>query len=630
MSVQTSQEARRKNKPFNSSPTPPQEGQTQVVGPPVIDFPPASKRPCFMLYKVPFISGGAPYKAGVYWHCIQEETDQAGNISRVPIDLWILSVLEVKAIVRTGSGHEHSYLIEYIPHGETAPRHAVLSQAALLGRAEDALKTLRDIGVSVLRKNTKLIPAYLDAQHLRFSAEHPEDFWESVKTIGWHGEKTFVLPNEIIGVQSRVWFAGKGDVAEYSKRGTLIAWQTNVASPCRDNPYLLVGLSLAFAGTLLELLNIPGVAIHYHGDSTSGKTTVQRLSASVWGSPKFLLTWSGTVNGLESQAASRSCTLTALDESQLIDPKQLDNGIYLLLNGISKSRMNRDASAKAIVRWAPAIFSSGEHSTQANLTTKNTDHKAGQSVRMIDVPVTAKYGVFDALHNGCSAKEFAEKLEAAAAEDYGFAGPTFVEYLIKSRGVLALKERLAKVSAALSNGDSLSAQEGRVLRSFALIALAGELAIEVGILPWEPGSAQTGAKKLFETWRAAQPQSATSREHAQILKKICDFIEAHIDSRFSDINWTPSVNGYGTVDKERPVHNRAGYWEEIGGKKIVLFTSGGVREATQGFDFSRVLRALEEAGALYDTGSDGEKAKKRRLPGGGNAKLYHVDPEKLA
>ena len=78
------------------------------------------------------------------------------------------------------------------------------------------------------------------------------------------------------------------------------------------------------------------------------------------------------------------------------------------------------------------------------------------------------------------------------------------------------------------------------------------------------------------------------------------------------------------------MYNRAGYWEEIGNKKIVLFTSGGVREATQGFDFSRVLRALEEAGALYDTGSDGEKAKKRRLPGGGNAKLYHVDPEKLA
>jgi putative DNA primase/helicase len=141
---------------------------------------------------------------------------------------------------------------------------------------------------------------------------------------------------------------------------------------------------------------------------------------------------------------------------------------------------------------------------------------------------------------------------------------------------------------------------------------------------------QKGAKKLFDTWRASQPQSATSREHAQIVKKISDFIEAHIDSRFSNINWTPLVNSYGTVDKERTVHNRAGYWEEVEDKKIVLFSSGGLREATQGFDFGRVLRAIEEAGALYNTGSGGEKAKKRRLPGGGNAKLYHVDPEKLA
>jgi putative DNA primase/helicase len=391
----------------------------------------------------------------------------------------------------------------------------------------------------------------------------------------------------------------------------------------------MVGLSLAFAGPLLDLLNIPGVALHFYGDSTSGKTTTQFVSVSVWGSPKFLLTWSGTVNGLESQAASRSSTLTALDESQLIEAKQLDNGIYLLLNGISKNRMNRDSSAKAIVRWSPAILSSGENSTQAGVTTKTTDHKAGQSVRMIDVPVVAKQGVFNVLHNGCSAKEFAENLKAAAAEDYGFAGPSFVEYLIKNRVALSLRERLVKASATLNNGDSLSAQEGRVLRSFALVALAGELAIEAGILPWEPGSAQTGAKELFTTWRATQPRSATSREHAQILKKISEFIEAHIDSRFSNIDWTPSINKYGSVDEPPVVYNRAGYWEEIGNKKIVLFTSGGLREATQGFDFSRVLRAIEEAGALYNTGSGGEKAKRVRTPDGRNLRLYHVDPEKL-
>src|SRR5215831_14877300 len=177
MSVRTSQEVRRKHAPVNSSPPP----QPQSAGPPEIEFPPESERPCFRLYKVPFISNGAPYTAGVYWHFVEEETDDDGNKVPVLVNLWILSVLEVIAIVRTGSGREHSYLIEYIPHGETLPYYEVLSQAALLGRAEDALKTLRDIGVSVLQKHAKLVQAYLDGQHLRFSVEHPEFFWESVK-----------------------------------------------------------------------------------------------------------------------------------------------------------------------------------------------------------------------------------------------------------------------------------------------------------------------------------------------------------------------------------------------------------------------------------------------------------------
>jgi putative DNA primase/helicase len=631
MSVQTSQEVRRKAKPINSSPPPSQEVQPSSAGPPEIEFPPESKRPCFRLYKLPFISAGTPYKAGVYWHFVQKETDDEGNKISVLVNLWILSVLEVIAIVRTGSGREHSYLVEYVSHGETAARYEVLSQSALLGRAEEALKALRDIGVSVLQKHAKLVQAYLDGQHLRFGAEHPEHFWESVKTIGWQGEKTFVLPHEIIGVQNKVWFAGKGDVAEYGKKGTLETWKANVALPCRDNSYLMIGLSLSICGPLLELLAIPGVALHYYGDSTTGKSTALLVGSSVWGSPKFCLTWNGTANGLESQAASRSSTLIALDESHLVEAKHLDASIYLLLNGVSKSRMSRDAAAKAIIRWFAAIFSSGERSIQAHLTGKTTEHKAGQGVRMIDMPVIAKIGlgIFDVLNSWQNPKALSEYLTAAAAQDYGFAGPAFVQHLIEHRDSLDLRGQLAAFSAALSGGDSLSAQENRVLRSFALIAMAGELAIHAGIFPWDTGSVKTSAKKLFGIWRAAQPQSATSREHAQILKKVCEFIEAHIDSRFSNIDWTPSINRYGTVDEAPVVYDRAGYWEEIGNKKIVLFTSGGLHEATLGFDFSRVLRAIEEAGALYDTGSGGEKAKRVRTPDGRNLKLYHVDPEKL-
>jgi putative DNA primase/helicase len=243
---------------------------------------------------------------------------------------------------------------------------------------------------------------------------------------------------------------------------------------------------------------------------------------------------------------------------------------------------------------------------------------------MIDVPVVAKYGVFDCLHNGWGAKEFAEYLKNAAADDYGFAGPLFVEHLIKSRSSLDLKGRLALLSAQVANGATMTAQEGRVLRSFALVALAGELATEAGILPWKAGSALNAAKRLFETWRKAQPQSATSREHAQILEKTSNFIARHCDTRYTDLkprthwDYTDQKNPKLVKDAEQPkAYQRAGYYEDIGERRIYLFTRDGLREATQGFDFGRVLQALDEGGAFYVIGSGGEKAKLRRLPGGG-------------
>ena len=70
---------------------------------------------------------------------------------------------------------------------------------------------------------------------------------------------------------------GKGSASKYAKKGTLAGWQGSIATPCIGNPYLIFGLSLGFAGPLLEPLNILGIAFHFHGDSSSGKTTAQCL-----------------------------------------------------------------------------------------------------------------------------------------------------------------------------------------------------------------------------------------------------------------------------------------------------------------------------------------------------------------
>ena len=162
---------------------------------PVIVFPSAAKRPTFACYDEAFFVGNKLYKPGVYYHETKQKIDEDGDVVEILIDRWICSVLKVICIVRTGAGNEHSYLIEYVPHGEKAPRRSLLSQALLLGRPEEPLKALRDLGVSVLYLNTKTVRSYLDLEHMRFSEKTPDDFWRSVPVVGWEQAPTcFVLP----------------------------------------------------------------------------------------------------------------------------------------------------------------------------------------------------------------------------------------------------------------------------------------------------------------------------------------------------------------------------------------------------------------------------------------------------
>jgi hypothetical protein len=56
-----------------------------------------------------------------------------------------------------------------------------------------------------------------------------------------------------------------------------------------------------------------------------------------------------------------------------------------------------------------------------------------------------------------------------------------------------------------------------------------------------------------------------------------------------------------------------------------------LREAAYGFDFARVLRALEEADAFVSgKGTKGERAVPKRTPDKRVAKFYYINPAKLS
>ena len=619
---------------------------------PSVQFPPEDKRPCFVNHWSDFLIGKQRHEAGVYFHAVTTKNSElakmlGGNFSQEPdefalrgpvsvetrlkeeespkvINKRVLSPAEVLAITRTEGSKEHSYVLEYIPHGETERRKLLLPQALLVGRPDELAKLLRSHGLSVLHRYKTLVRDYLDSRHKFFSAKHPEYFWHCVKTTGWH-DGAFVLPNQIIGNTKGLYFDPKGEVATYSQAGSFEDWNEKVSKPAIGNPFLIFALCASLAGPLLKHLGLPGIGFHFLGDSTSGKTTALIVGTSCWGSPDFLRSWRTTINALESQCASRCDTIVTLDESHLADHKHLDAGIYLLVHGASKGRLNRDSTAKEVIHWRVVILSSGERSLETHLAAAGIDHKAGQAVRIVDILTKAAYGIFDDLHGQKSGAAFADNLLAAAAQHYGQAGPAFVGRLTKELPELSLGEGLADIISAYT--EPLSAQQQRVWRSFATVALAGELAAKWGILPWEKNIAADAARKLFDLWLDNQSQNTTSREEAQIRKNISDFIDRHGDSRFSDIDWSEPVQS--KFNQGRPIiRDRAGYWKDTPEGRLFLFTASGLREAAGNFEKRRVLQTLKTCDALTKTGGN-EKATPERTPDGRVVKLYWIDPEAL-
>jgi len=120
---------------------------------------------------------------------------------------------------------------------------------------------------------------------------------------------------------------------------------------------------------------------------------------------------------------------------------------------------------------------------------------------------------------------------------------------------------------------------------------------------------------------AVKTQAQIDAEDRQILASLSDFIDKHGSSRFSCIK-------HDTTDLK--VHNRAGYWEVTGERRLYLFNKPALIEAGNGHSLSRIIKALEGVGGLAKRDSDRKRhTKKYRLPGGGSAGLYVIDPEAI-
>jgi putative DNA primase/helicase len=135
----------------------------------------------------------------------------------------------------------------------------------------------------------------------------------------------------------------------------------------------------------------------------------------------------------------------------------------------------------------------------------------------------------------------------------------------------------------------------RVCDHFALVAAAGELAHELGIVYWQPGAAIEAARQCFNDWFETRGGVEAGEVHAAI-SQVRLFIERHGDSRFEPAN-APS---------QRPVNNCAGWYKGEGVHREWLIPPETWKaEVAGGLDPQFVARVLADRGMMAPRNDDG-------------------------
>jgi hypothetical protein len=322
-------------------------------------------------------------------------------------------------------------------------------------------------------------------------AAKPSDSVIVISQPGWHRlpEPIFVTPaGEAIGAPKgmRIELAASVKLPDrVSHSGTIEGWQAamRAAVTAENCPHWILSGAAGFAGVLVDLIKSDTCGLNLSGDTSLGKTTGQQIAVSYWSSPKLsdgglLKTMRATENAVEVYARDSSGTILALEEMAHADGKVIGRMLYSLAGDVGKSRMRPDSSLRRPHTWSTFALLSGEKSLGQKIRDDGGRWTGGMAVRFPDVDVT-----------GVNPRVGPETIHALKQifVHYGHAGPAFVRALIANgfhREPELLKDRILAMARSLAGPNADNAKV-RAATPFAVVAIAGTLAREVGILPSE-------------------------------------------------------------------------------------------------------------------------------------------------
>jgi putative DNA primase/helicase len=466
----------------------------------------------------------------------------------------------------------------------------------------------------------------------------------SVSRAGWHGDIYLLGDGRVFGGNGKIEIVLESEhavnVGRYASAGTLDEWKANVAQYAVGNPIIAFYLCAPFAGPLLAFVDDTSEGFHFHGGSRSGKTTCSCCKASVQGpgteTGSAIYSWRSTTNSLEIIAAEHNDGSFDLDEMGLASARQVSDAAYMLGSGQGKGRSDAKGHARPIQTWRVIYFSSGEIDMKAKLAEDGKMLRPGQELRLLQIPVSGKYGVFDDLHGEISGGVFSDRLRRNAATYYGTAMPAFLGALVaeRNRDPLALQAKLSQGRAQFLTENLPQDADGQVRSTclrFATLACAGELARRLGVLPWPKGEAWKAASKCFAAWLADRGESGKPREEKLRREQVQSFYARWGASRFVRLVRRAQAPDDEVDRPEQQVRDCAGFLKKKGsgdGHEFWTYPTVWNDEVCAGFKPADVNhQGIREKWLIPD--SEGRSSQSVRAGEHGTLRLYIVDEELL-
>ena len=365
-------------------------------------------------------------------------------------------------------------------------KEIICSKSTLYNARE--IKKLADKNISVSDKNAALLVEYLqNTEDLNYDII-PEK--QSVSHLGWTSNGLFspyVKELEFDGIDNF-----KKIFDSVHSLGSLEEWIDCIKNIRKTDSPARLAIAASFSSPLLKILGKLNYILHLWGGTEVGKTVAELVAISVWGNPNidggYLQTFNGTAVGLELLAGFMKNFPLILDEFQLVkDKKNFEHSVYLLCEGIGKTRGAKTGGLQNTPTWKNCSITSGETPITHNAS------GGGAINRIIEVECKEKLfkdpaNILEIIQKnyGHAGKAFVFMLEQDSVKEY--AKEVYKNFYKELIGIATEKQCMA--AAILLTADTLATkwflQDNRALKVSDITKyLQTKESVDINISAWD-------------------------------------------------------------------------------------------------------------------------------------------------